>query len=143
MEAPVSWSPDDIRDEKVKVLRAIEVVKPEDVVIGQYTAAGDKPGYKDDDGVPPDSRTPTYACCVLRIRNARWHGVPFIIKAGKALDERKAEVRVQFQSVASELFGKDPDKSRNELVIRFQPNEAIYMKMNMKLPGLEMRSTIG
>lgn len=80
---------------------------------------------------------------MLNVRNARWSGVPFILKAGKALDERKAEIRVQFKSVAAELFGNDPDTTRNELVIRLQPNEAIYMKMNMKLPGLEMRSTIG
>jgi len=144
MEPPVRWTPDDIRDEKVKVLRAIETLAPEDLVLGQYTAneALGRPGYKDDEGVPGDSRAPTYAVGVLRIRNQRWHGVPFIFKAGKALDERKAEVRIQFQSVGASLFGTDPDKSRNELVIRFQPNEAIYMKMNMKMPGLEMRQTI-
>jgi glucose-6-phosphate 1-dehydrogenase len=68
---------------------------------GQYgpNAAGTKPGYSDDPGVPKDSNTPTFATAVLHINNSRWRGVPFILKCGKALNERKAEIRVQFAQV--------------------------------------------
>ena len=72
MEKPVSNRADDLRDEKVKVLRCIPPVKAEDVVLGQYAAAGGKPGYLEDDTVPNDSKTPTFATCVLHIRNERW-----------------------------------------------------------------------
>ncbi len=88
MEKPHSTKGEDIRDEKVKVLRCIPAIKPEDVVIGQYV--GDKNskdperqlGYLDDKGVPKDSTTPTYAQVVLSVNNERWAGVPFILRAG-------------------------------------------------------------
>ena len=71
---------------------------------------------------------------MLKIKNERWDGVPFILKSGKALNERKAEVRVQFKDVPGDIF--DNACSRNELVIRVQPNEAIYMKIFTKKPGM-------
>ncbi|CAG9464164.1 unnamed protein product [Pedinophyceae sp. YPF-701] len=145
MERPVSLSPEDIRDEKVKVLRCIEPARPESTVLGQYASDGKNEGYLEDPGVPKDSNTPTFAATVLKINNERWYGVPFFMKAGKALNEKKAEVRVQFRSIATNMFGKslaDPHKNRNELVMRFQPNEAIYMKMCTKKPGLDMDTTI-
>lgn len=90
MEKPRSTKGEDIRDEKVKVLRCIDPVKLEDVVIGQYTGDkhADEPerqkGYLDDDGVPKDSQTPTYAQLVLFVNNERWAGVPFILRAGNS-----------------------------------------------------------
>jgi glucose-6-phosphate 1-dehydrogenase len=92
MEKPRSTKGEDIRDEKVKVLRCIAPVKLEDVVIGQYV--GDKEatddehklGYLDDKGVPKDSTTPTFAQVVLFIDNERWDGVPFILRAGMIID---------------------------------------------------------
>jgi glucose-6-phosphate 1-dehydrogenase len=94
-------------------------------------------GYLEDPGVPDDSTTPTFCTSVLRINNPRWDGVPFIMRAGKALDERKAEIRIQFKDVpgSSSLFsaGTVP---RNELVIRIQPNEAVWMKTVGKKPGM-------
>jgi glucose-6-phosphate 1-dehydrogenase len=141
MEAPVRVSGGDyanfVRDEKVKVLRAIRPVKLQDVVIGQYTAGNGQPGYLDDPTVPKGSITPTFATCVMYIDNARWQGVPFIIKAGKALDNRRAEIRIQFKvpPAASAMFGGVPTP-QNELVVRLQPDEAIYLKMNVKKPGL-------
>ena len=98
MEPPVSISSDDVRDEKVKALRAVQPVQIDHVVLGQYTALKKdgkiiQPGYLDDEQVPNDSNTPTFATIVLYINNPRWLGVPFILKAGKALNERKAEVR--------------------------------------------------
>jgi glucose-6-phosphate 1-dehydrogenase len=88
MEKPRSTKGDDIRDEKVKVLRCIAPIKLEDVVIGQYTGDKDskdperQEGYLEDKGVPKDSKTPTYAQVVLAINNERWAGVPFILRAG-------------------------------------------------------------
>lgn len=73
-------------------MRAIKTVRTEDVVLGQYTAGAREPGYTDDDGVPNDSQTATYAAMHLRIDNERWEGVPLLIKAGKALSETKMEV---------------------------------------------------
>ncbi|CAA7400702.1 unnamed protein product [Spirodela intermedia] len=134
MEKPVSLKPEYIRDEKVKVLQSVLPIAPEDVVLGQYD------GYKDDPTVSQDSNTPTFASVVLRIHNERWEGVPFILKAGKALNSRKAEIRVQFKDVPGDIF-KCQSQGRNEFVIRLQPSEAMYMKLTVKKPGLEM-STI-
>lgn len=83
MERPVSFAAEDIRDEKVKVLRCIPPIKKEDVLLGQYVAANGHPGYLDDDTVPKGSNCPTFAALTLFINNPRWEGVPFIMKAGK------------------------------------------------------------
>ncbi|XP_026407366.1 glucose-6-phosphate 1-dehydrogenase, cytoplasmic isoform-like isoform X3 [Papaver somniferum] len=134
MEKPVSLTPEHIRDEKVKVLQSVVPIKDEEVVLGQYE------GYKDDPTVPNDSNTPTFATVVLRIHNERWEGVPFVLKAGKALNSRKAEIRVQFKEVPGDIF-KCKKQGRNEFVIRLQPSEAMYMKLTVKQPGLEMSTT--
>ena len=143
MEPPVAVTGDDsakfVRDEKVKVLHCIDPVKLQDCVLGQYLAApdGSEVAYTKDPTVPDDSVTPTFATVVLYIKNARWHGVPFIIKAGKALNERKAEIRVQFKGApgAQGMFAGQEIPSQ-ELVMRLQPEEAVYMKTNVKNPGL-------
>ncbi|KAL6287182.1 hypothetical protein ACE6H2_011572 [Prunus campanulata] len=147
METPVSLDAEDIRNEKVKVLRSMRPLLLEDVVVGQYKghSKGSKsyPAYIDDPTVPKDSRTPTFAAAALFIDNARWDGVPFLMKAGKALHTKRAEIRVQFRHVPGNLykrnFGTDLDKATNELVLRVQPDEAIYLKINNKVPGLGMR----
>ncbi|XP_068656032.1 glucose-6-phosphate 1-dehydrogenase, chloroplastic-like [Aristolochia californica] len=147
METPVSLDAEDIRNEKVKVLRSMRPLQLENVVTGQYkshTKGGvTYPGYTDDTTVPNDSLTPTFAAAALFIDNARWDGVPFLMKAGKALHNRRAEIRVQFRHVPGNLykrsFGTDLDRATNELVIRVQPDEAIYLKINNKVPGLGMR----
>ncbi|XP_010250646.1 PREDICTED: glucose-6-phosphate 1-dehydrogenase, chloroplastic [Nelumbo nucifera] len=147
METPVSLDAEDIRNEKVKVLRSMRPLQLGDVVIGQYkshTKGGiTYPAYTDDQTVPKDSPTPTFAAAALFIDNARWDGVPFLMKAGKALHTKRAEIRVQFRHVPGNLynrsFGTDLDRSTNELVIRVQPDEAIYLKINNKVPGLGMR----
>lgn len=143
MEPPVACSGENysnyVRNEKVKVLDSIPPVELEDCVLGQYLAPedGSEPAYVDDPTVPDDSVTPTYAAMVLRINNPRWEGVPFILKAGKALNERKAEVRIQFKQPpgAAAMFPGEKIP-HNELVMRLQPDEAVYMKMNVKEPGL-------
>ncbi|KAK9813245.1 hypothetical protein WJX72_011396 [[Myrmecia] bisecta] len=142
MEKPVSLSADDIRDEKVKLLRCVHPVSASEAVLGQYTASGDQPGYLDDPTVPTGSRTPTFAATVLHIQNDRWAGVPFVLKAGKALNERKAEIRLQFKPPGVALHAQKADELRNELVVRLQPDEAIYMKVVVKKPGLQMDTVI-
>lgn len=138
MERPVSSNPEDIRDEKVKVLRSIPAIKREDLVIGQYIGneegQGDaKLGYRDDPTVPNDSITETYALAVVWVNNERWEGVPFFLRCGKAVNERKAEVRVQYRDVPGDIF--NGQLKRNELVMRVQPGEAVYLKMMTKQPG--------
>ncbi|KAI8987752.1 glucose-6-phosphate dehydrogenase [Mycotypha africana] len=138
MERPISTDAEAIRDEKVKVLKCIEPIRIENTLLGQYVGDGDKPGYKDDESLKDkDSLTPTFAAVACFINNERWEGVPFILKAGKALNEAKVEVRLQFHRVAGNLFGSS---ARNELVIRIQPNEAVYMKFNNKQPGLSYQT---
>lgn len=142
MEKPASLDSEDIRDEKVKVLRCIQPLRRNDLIIGQYTKSADGkfPGYTDDPGVPKDSVTPTYAAAAFNIVNERWDGVPFIVKCGKALDQQKTEIRIQFQDVPGNIYG--PSIGRNELVIRVQPKEAVYMKMMNKKPGLSNSATM-
>ncbi|CAI5942768.1 unnamed protein product [Closterium sp. NIES-64] len=149
MEPPVSLSADDIINEKVKVLRSMRQVKLEDAVVAQYKGHVSKSGckylgYTDDPTVPPNSITPTFAAAAMFVDNARWDGVPFLMKAGKALHDLRCEIRVQFRHVPGNLyqhnmFGVDVDMATNELVIRLQPNEAIYLKINNKVPGLDFR----
>ncbi|XP_014209361.1 glucose-6-phosphate 1-dehydrogenase [Copidosoma floridanum] len=140
MEKPASCHPDDIRNEKVKVLKCIRPLQLDDVVLGQYVGdpeASDpeaRLGYLDDATVPAGSNTPTFAMAVLKINNERWDGVPFLLRCGKALNERKAEVRIQYQDVSGDIF--DGKGKRNELVIRVQPGEALYIKMMTKSPGI-------
>lgn len=147
METPVTLDAEDIRNEKVKVLRSMRPLQLENVVTGQYKAhvkgGVTYPGYTDDKTVPKNSLTPTFAAAALFIDNSRWDGVPFLMKAGKALHNRGAEIRVQFRHVPGNIykrnFGTDLDRATNELVIRVQPDEAIYLKINNKIPGLGMR----
>nr|KAF6359758.1 glucose-6-phosphate dehydrogenase [Myotis myotis] len=139
MEKPASTDSDDVRNEKVKVLKCISEAQLKNVVLGQYVGnpkgKGEATkGYLDDPTVPRGSTTATFAAVVLYVENERWDGVPFILRCGKALNERKAEVRLQFRDVAGDIFQQQC--KRNELVIRVQPNEAVYTKMMTKKPGM-------
>ena len=119
-----------IRDEKVRVLEAIDPITIDDVFLGQYE------GYTDDPTITnKDTNCPTFAIVRCFINNPRWAGVPIIFKAGKALNERKAEMRIQFKDApaAEHLFGQTVP--RNEIVMMLQPQETIYMKSNIKTPG--------
>ncbi|ELT94977.1 hypothetical protein CAPTEDRAFT_184339 [Capitella teleta] len=143
MEKPVSTGAEDIRDEKVKVLKCIQQLKLEDVVLGQYVGDPEgetedsRLGYLDDPTVPDGSVTPTFALATLQIKNERWEGVPFMLRCGKALNERKTEVRVQFRDVPGDIFPEGAIQ-RNELIIRVQPGEAVYLKMMAKKPGMSI-----
>jgi len=130
-----------IREQKCQVIKDLADIKLEDVCVGQYVGANGKPGYLEDDSIKDKAKAEkvaTFAAIVLYIDNDRWRGVPFMIKAGKALDERKAEIRVQFKDAVGAQTSYKGTKPfpRNELVMRLQPNEVIYMKAIVKTPGL-------
>jgi glucose-6-phosphate 1-dehydrogenase len=145
MEAPVSFDADAIRDEKVKVMRAIPLLLPEDAakrtVRGQYTAGviNGQPqvGYKEEEGVSPDSQTETYVALKLFIENWRWADVPFYIRTGKALPKRSTEMTIQFKRVPHMLYKPSETKGLvpNRLTIRIQPDDGISLKFAAKVPG--------
>jgi len=136
MEPPEDMSAAAIGRAKVELLqrvRAPEAARGE-VFLGQFTAGRGERGYLDDDTVPAGSRCPTFAACVLSVDNDRWRGVPFLLSAGKGLDERLCELRVRFKPQPyNRMMGVD---SANELVLRVQPDEALYMVAVAKTPGI-------
>ncbi|KAJ1770252.1 Glucose-6-phosphate 1-dehydrogenase [Coemansia sp. RSA 1824] len=138
MNQPKSLGAEDVRDRKTEVLRRILPIQLEDTFLGQYVASADgsKPGYKDDETVPQDSITPTFAQCVLHVDNDRWRGVPWVIKAGKALNEAKMLIRIQYKDMPNALF---PNLARNELVLQVSPKESMYIKTIVKEPGLSTK----
>jgi glucose-6-phosphate 1-dehydrogenase len=149
MEPPISFSADDIRNEKVKVLHAIEAPAPEDIehmaVRAQYSAgvSGGQAvnGYLDEDGVPEDSNTETYAALRLQVDNWRWAGVPIYLRTGKRLSRKVTEIAVALKPVPHLAFeeagsvGVQP----NQLVLAMQPNEGVSMSIGAKIPGTRMR----
>ena len=147
MEPPSSLNPEAIRDEKVKALKAIKPLKLKgenaEVVRGVYSEGlvqGEKAiGYLNEEGIPHDSFTETYAAMCLYIENWRWKGVPFYLRSGKRLAAKASEIAVQFKRPPGILFGEDERFSLapNLLVIRIQPNEGITLYLNSKTPGLE------
>ncbi len=144
MEPPVSLDGDAIRDEKVRVLKAISAFTPEQVekmtVRGQYSAGSEngKPviGYHEERGVKADSTTETYAAVQLAIDNWRWYGVPFYLRSGKHLKRKGSEINIHFNRAPGVLFNT-PQRgtSANVLTLRIQPRESIGLRMNAKRPG--------
>ena len=145
MEPPASVTAENLRDEKVKLLRAIEVPREVDaidrVVRAQYSAgvAGGArfPAYRDEEGVDPASTTETYVALRLMIDNWRWAGVPVYIRTGKRLAKRTTEVAFQFQSVPHLAFGDRVMRGLrpDALVLRIQPDEGISLFFGAKVPG--------
>jgi len=148
MEPPVSFDANPVRDEKVKVLRAIRPPTPEEVpsmaVRAQYgpgKAGGEEVhGYLDEEGVPDDSTTETYAAVRLKISNWRWAGVPFYLRTGKRLARKNTEIAVRLKPVPHLAFqqqgslGVEP----NQLVLMVQPNEGVSLSLVTKIPGARM-----
>jgi glucose-6-phosphate 1-dehydrogenase len=142
MEPPDSFESEAVRTEKLKVWRAIEPIKPEDTVRGQYGPGkvGDEQaiGYRQEDRVNPESTTETYAAMKLTIENWRWAGVPIYIRAGKRLAKRVTEVTVRFKQPPLHLFrSNDPtgQVKSNTLKMRIQPDEGISLTFGAKIPG--------
>ncbi|MDB4955644.1 MAG: glucose-6-phosphate 1-dehydrogenase [Myxococcales bacterium] len=136
MEVPASFSPDDIRDEKSQVLRSVRPLTlnevANDCVRGQYR------GYREEQGVAPESQTPTYAAMRFMIDSWRWQGVPFYLRAGKKLAERLTEVSIHFKSVPLVLFKEEAAGSVLQpavLTLRIQPHEGISLRFVAKVPG--------
>jgi glucose-6-phosphate 1-dehydrogenase len=151
MEPPVSLDPESIRDEKVKVLKAIQPLQlpPEgdtDAVRARYTAGlmngKPVPGYMEEANIPADSTTETYAALRLYINNWRWKGVPFYMRSGKRMPRRVSEIAIQFKQPPGILFTGDRkfDVAQNTLVIQVQPDEGMTLLTNSKVPGLETRT---
>ena len=143
MEPPISFAADAVRDEKVKVLRAIPPPTGEaiagDVVPGQYQ------GYTHEPNVAPDSRTDTFVALRLLIDNWRWAGVPFYLRTGKRLSKRATHIAVQFKRAPFMLFRDTPVEclNPNVLVLRIQPDEGISLSFDAKVPGpLERLETV-
>jgi len=145
MEPPATFEADALRDEKVKVIRAIGELSPDrmrtDVVRGQYgpgwVAAQPVQGYRHELEVDPESETETYVAVRFEVDDWRWSGVPFYLRAGKRLPKRATEIAIQFKDVPHRLFQdshSDPDP--NLLAIRIQPDEGIMLRFGAKVPGL-------
>ena len=148
MEPPATLSAEAVRDEKVKALHAARAFTPERVrnecVRGQYGAGAiaGKPvvGYREEEGVAPDSLTETYAMLTMYFDNWRWSGVPFFIRSGKRLAKRVTEIAIQFKSAPHQLFGAMMEMvAPNQLIIRVQPDEGITMRFAAKVPGQAAR----
>ena len=147
MEPPGSLDAEALRDEKVKVLKAIQplVLGPGgDVARAQYVAGmigGKKvPGYLQEEGIAPASATETYAAIRLSINNWRWQGVPFYLRSGKRMPRRVTEIAVQFKRPPGTLFADRFDLAANTLSFQIQPDEGLCLILNGKIPGLETRT---
>lgn len=143
MEAPVHFEPEAVRNEKLKILEALRPITGMDVqdstVRGQYSdgqRTGEKlPAYYFEKSVDHDSNTETFVALKAEIDNWRWAGVPFYLRTGKALTQRKSEIVIQFKSIPYGLFGCSNQPAHNRLVIRLQPDESISLSLMAKTPG--------
>jgi glucose-6-phosphate 1-dehydrogenase len=145
MESPTSTDADRIRDEKVKLLQAVDIPTPDEAVDksvrAQYTAGtiDGKPvvGYRQEEDVAPDSQTETYLALRLRVENWRWAGVPIYVRTGKRLPARVTEVALTFRQVPFLLFDHrtSRDLRPNTLILRIQPDEGISLEFGAKVPG--------
>jgi glucose-6-phosphate 1-dehydrogenase len=135
MEPPISFRAEDVRDEKVKVLHAVQPFSPEevqrDVVRAQYE------GYRQEKNVNPDSATETFVAMRLLVDNWRWAGIPFYLRTGKKMPRRLTEIAVQFKRPPFVLFRNTAieELNPNVLIIRIQPNEGIALSFDAKVPG--------
>ncbi|MFP7672778.1 glucose-6-phosphate dehydrogenase [Marivita sp. S0852] len=134
MEPPAKFDPDAVRDEKLKVIRALEPVDWHHIVRGQYTTSGDVAGYREDVD-DAKSRTESFVAMKCHISNWRWAGTPFYMRTGKRLKARTSEIAVVFKDAPHSIFGADSGRHRNVLAIRLQPNEGMTLDVTIKEPG--------
>jgi glucose-6-phosphate 1-dehydrogenase len=145
MEVPSAFEATAIREEKIKALRSIAPILDHDAVFGQYTAGvingQPVPGYREESGVAPDSKTETYVALRLSVDNWRWQGVPFYLRTGKRMARRLTEIRVRFRQAPVWMFRSVPGTSpqANTLVITLQPNEGFRLYFDVKAPGEPFR----
>lgn len=134
MEPPAKFNPDAVRDEKLKVIRALDPMQPENIVRGQYEGTDSKPGYLEEVG-NPESKTETFVALKAHISNWRWSGTPFYLRTGKRLRARASEIAVVFKDAPHSIFEEDDGHHRNILTIKLQPNEGIELCVTIKEPG--------
>lgn len=134
MEPPNRFEPDAVRDEKLKVIRALDPVGPEDIVRGQYKAGGKGPSYRED-AENDESRTESFIAMKLHVANWRWNGTPFYLRTGKRLRARKSEIVIHFKEPPHSIFDEDAGSRANVLSIRLQPDEGIDLRVTIKEPG--------
>lgn len=135
MEPPSKYDATAVRDEKVKVLRAVKTLTPHDVVMGQYVARGNMKSYREEEGVDPDSRQATYAAAKFTINNWRWAGVPFYMRSGKRMPDKSTEIILRLKAPPHVPFNVPKDFKADRLVLRLVPNEGISLRFNAKEPG--------
>jgi glucose-6-phosphate 1-dehydrogenase len=134
MEPPARFDPDAVRDEKLKVIRALGDVKPHQIVRGQYDGNLDAQSYRQD-VKNPSSFTESYLCLKAHIENWRWSGVPFYLRTGKNLKARSSEIAIVFKKLPHSIFEDSCEAKNNVLAIRLQPNEGMTMDVTIKEPG--------
>jgi glucose-6-phosphate 1-dehydrogenase len=148
MEPSSSFNADAVRDERSKLLRSIHPMKPDEIrqnaIAGQYGPAKiggkDVPGFRQEEGVDPQSQTDTYAAATFYVENWRWARVPFYVRTGKRLPKRVTEISIQFNPAPLAIFdGECPDSSPDMLLVRIQPDEGISLKFLSKRPGTGMK----
>jgi len=150
MEPPLAFEANAVRDEKVRVWRAMHPMTPEEVaartVRGQYgpgvVDGQSVPGYREEQGISPDSSIETYAAIEFRIENWRWAGVPFYVRTGKRLGGSLTEITIHLKRTPQALFSRTPDDhvEPNVIAMRIQPNESITVSFGAKRPGAVMRT---
>jgi glucose-6-phosphate 1-dehydrogenase len=144
MEPPIDFTADSVRSEKVKVLRALHTPGPKSVVRGQYgrgfVEGVEVPGYREEEGVAPDSMTETYMAAKLYVDNWRWADTPFYVRAGKRLPRRETTIAIQFKRAPHPPFeDAAADGLRpNVLLVHIQPNEGVSLEIGAKVPGQGM-----
>jgi glucose-6-phosphate 1-dehydrogenase len=141
MEPPIDFTADSVRNEKVKVLRAIHTPAPKEVIRGQYgpgfVEGAEVPGYRQEEGVAADSSTETYVAAKLFVDNWRWADTPFYIRTGKRLPRRETTIAIQFKRAPHPPFELDHEDALrpNVLLVHIQPDEGVSMTMSAKVPG--------
>jgi glucose-6-phosphate 1-dehydrogenase len=145
MEPPISSAAEEIRNEKVKALKSLRIVKDPEIlkkttIRGQYLAAeinGEKvKGYREEEGVNPDSTTETYVALKFFVDNWRWKDVPFYVRTAKRMPTKVTEIVIHFKSPHHHIFvDSGLNNKENKLIIRIQPDEGILIKFGVKVPG--------
>jgi glucose-6-phosphate 1-dehydrogenase len=139
MEPPARWEADAVRDEKVKVLRAMACPDADRAVFGQYAPGGDLPGYRDEENVAADSTQATFAAVPFEVRTWRWSGVPFYVRSGKRLERKASEIVLHFKTPPHVPFELGGPMKADRLVLRVSPDEGIRLVFNAKRPGQGMQ----
>jgi glucose-6-phosphate 1-dehydrogenase len=135
MEPPVRYEPDMLRDEKLKVIQALDPLDPNNVVRGQYRS-GAEPSYRDDVG-QEDSATESFVALKVSLSNWRWTGVPFYLRTGKRLTRGVSEIVIRFRETPHSIFAAGSGGRANQLAIRLQPNEGIDLSVTIKEPSAD------